>query len=113
MKYLRILALVLLAALVLFTVVPAAERPVTGIQHDLEHFGAFFLPGFLFAFAFNFKTTNLLLGAAAFTLMLECIQIPLPTRHARLEDFVVDTVAIFVGVLLAHAGKNVLPLFQS
>jgi VanZ family protein len=113
MKYLRILALVLLAALVLFTVVPAAERPVTGIQHDLEHFGAFFLPGFLFAFAFNFKTTNLLLGAAAFTLMLECIQIPLPTRHARLEDFVVDTAAIFLGVLLAHAGKNVLPRFQS
>ena len=103
----------LLAALVLFTVVPAAERPVTGIQHDLEHFGAFFLPGFLFAFAFNFKTTNLLLGAAAFTLMLECIQIPLPTRHARLEDFVVDTAAIFLGVLLAHAGKNVLPRFQS
>src|SRR5271156_3415318 len=37
------------------TIVPANERPVTGIQHDLEHFSAFGLAG-LFVRACLFPT---------------------------------------------------------
>lgn len=28
---------------VILTIVPAADRPETGLQHDVEHFGAFSL----------------------------------------------------------------------
>ena len=42
----------LATALLISTVVPAAQRPYTGMQHDLEHVGAFLLPGFLLGTAF-------------------------------------------------------------
>jgi VanZ family protein len=106
MKYLRILAITLLVGLVLVTVVPASERPVTGIQHHLEHGLAFFVAGFCFALAFEFSIAWTLSAAVAFTLALECLQIPLPSRHARLSDFVVDTIGICVGILLARYAKN-------
>lgn len=112
MKILRVLAIALIAALVVFTIVPANDRPVTGIQHDLEHFGAFLLPGFLFGISFDVKTRVLLLAAIAFTVTLECIQIPLPTRHARIEDVVVDSLALCAGILMARLGRSYLR-FQS
>lgn len=92
----------LATALLISTVVPAAQRPYTGLQHDLEHVGAFLLPGFLLGTAFRIKIPFLLLIGTAFTLALECIQIPLPTRHARLEDFAFARVAACVGVLIAR-----------
>lgn len=92
----------LATALLISTVVPAAQRPYTGMQHDLEHVGAFLLLGFLLGTAFRIKIPFLLLIGTAFTLALECIQIPLPTRHARLEDFAFARVAACVGVLIAR-----------
>jgi VanZ family protein len=90
------------AALLILTVVPAAARPYTGIQHDLEHFSAFLLLGFLLGIAFRTKIPLLLLTGTLFTLAMECIQIPLPTRHARFEDFGFDTAAVCVGILIAR-----------
>jgi VanZ family protein len=108
MKYLRILAIAILVGLVLVTVVPATERPVTSLQHDLEHALAFLVAGFCFALAFEFPIAWTLSGAVAFTLALECLQIPLPTRHARVEDFVVDTIGICLGILIARFGQNLM-----
>ena len=103
MKYLRIFAWLLVLGLVITTVVPASERPVTGIQHGYEHFLAFGFVGFVFALAYLERPfIFLMLAAPAFTLALELVQIPLPTRHARLEDFIVDAVASCVGIALAH-----------
>jgi len=113
MKYLRILAVSILVALVVMTVVPASDRPVTGIPHDLEHGLAFVAAGFCFAVAFDMSLSWLLCAAAGFALALECLQIPLPTRHARLEDFVVDALSIMLGIVLARAGKTLLPRFQT
>ena len=101
-KYRQACLIGLAAALLISTVVPAAQRPYTGMQHDLEHVGAFLLLGALLGMAFRIKIPFLLLKGTAFTLALECIQIPLPTRHARLEDFAFDTVAVCVGVLIAR-----------
>jgi VanZ family protein len=107
------MAILIAAALLILTVVPAAERPVTGLQHDVEHFAAFALFGILLAASFEIITSLLLLASVAYSLMLECLQIPLPTRHARLEDFIVDTIAICLGIVLARMGRTCLLRFRS
>ncbi|HEY0327606.1 MAG TPA: VanZ family protein [Rhodopseudomonas sp.] len=106
MKSLRILAYVCAAALVLLSIVPADVRPVTGLQHDIEHFGAFVLPGLLFGFAFEKKTPLLLIAAIWFCLALEAMQIPLSTRHARLEDALVDSLAMCIGIVAGRLAKS-------
>jgi VanZ family protein len=106
MKFLRVLALLLLALLVVLTIVPANDRPVTGLQHDLEHIGAFLLPGLLLGLSLGWRTRSLLLAAIVYTLALECMQIFLPTRHARLQDFIVDSIAICAGIVVARLGMG-------
>ncbi|WP_041801343.1 hypothetical protein [Rhodopseudomonas palustris] len=113
MRYLRILAYACAAALLLLTIVPADQRPVSGLPHDIEHFGAFMLPGLLFGFAFEKKTPLLLLGAIWFCLLLEAVQIPLSTRHARLEDALVDSLAMCIGVLAGRIAKTQFLRFQA
>jgi VanZ family protein len=101
----RGLAIAAASILILLTVVPAADRPETGIEHNLEHFGAFLLAGLLFAVGFEVRTRTMLLMSLVFAAMIECMQIPLPTRHARLGDFVVDAAGIWVGILLARLAQ--------
>lgn len=112
MKVLQAIAILMGIILLVLTVVPAAERPVTGLQHDLEHFAAFALCGMLFAGSFGAKTSLLLLMGAAYSLLLECLQVPLATRHARLEDLIVDSVAIAVGILCVRIGRSYLLRLQ-
>ena len=104
----QLLAIAALVAVVALTVVPAAERPVTGLGQDWEHFLCFAVVGALTACAFEVPLKWLLPASILFALVLELAQIPLPTRHARLEDFVVDALGIGFGVLCArllqHAG---------
>jgi VanZ family protein len=89
-SYLRAFAWLLVIGLVVVTVVPASERPVTGVQHGYEHFLAFSFVGFTFALAYSRPPILLMLAAIGFALFLELLQIPLPTKHARLEDFLTD-----------------------
>src|SRR5438477_83972 len=49
----RIPAWLLLVCFIVLTVVPAAERPSTGIQHDFEHILAFGLLGVWFALGYR------------------------------------------------------------
>jgi VanZ family protein len=100
--YFRIPAWLLAACLVVLTIVPAAERPSTGAPHNLEHIVAFGILGVLFALGYPNRLVQLLAGTAAFTLLLELSQIPLPTRHARVSDFLFDTLAIWIGVILIY-----------
>lgn len=102
MIFLRVLAVAALALLTVFSIVPASERPVTMLPHLLEHFLAFGITGALIGMAFAMETFTMLVAASCFTVGLECVQIPLPSRHARLSDIVVDTAAICIGVLLVR-----------
>jgi VanZ family protein len=113
MRILQGLAILMGAVLLIVTIVPAADRPLTGLQHDVEHFAAFALVGILFAASFEIGTTRMLLAGAGYTLMLECLQIPLPTRHARLEDFIVDAIAICCGIVLVRLSRNYMLRVQS
>ncbi|SIO34394.1 VanZ like family protein [Bradyrhizobium erythrophlei] len=101
-QFVRFCAIGFALTLVILTIVPAAERPETGLQHDVEHFGAFSLLGLLFAFGFRAEARSMLLGSIAFAAFIEGTQIPLPTRHARLEDFLVDAVGLCAGILIAR-----------
>lgn len=107
-NYLRAFAWLLVIGLVVVTVVPASERPITGVQHYYEHFLAFGFVGLFFALAYSQRPILLMLSAIVFTAGLELLQIPLPTRHARLEDFFTDALASWVGIGVAHLSARIL-----
>jgi VanZ family protein len=107
-KMLKPASWVMILGLVIVTVVPANERPVTGFQHDIEHFLAFALAGLTFGLAYAQSVRVNLLSAFVFTLALELSQIPLATRHARLRDFMVDAAAGCLGIVIAHLWRKLI-----
>ena len=88
----RVLAWIGIAAIVVLSVVPATDRPVTGAGQVIEHFAAYALVAGAFAIGYSLSLTRLLLLAFFFCGFIELMQVPLPTRHARMSDFVVDVV---------------------
>ena len=106
-KISRALAWAFAAAIVALSVVPPSLRPVTDLPHDVEHFGAFVLCGF--AFGLGYRTATLVEGAAlvAFAGAIEMVQLVVPGRHARLIDFAVDAIAIYVGLLIGRAVSKI------
>lgn len=104
----RVPAWILLIWLVVLTVVPASERPNTGIEHNLEHILAFGLLGTLFALGYPNRLAWLIAGGLTFACLIELSQIPLPTRHARLSDFLFDTFATWLGIAAIHLLRRVL-----
>jgi len=90
-------------SLVILTVIPAVERPVAGFRPSLEHFLAFGVAGLIFGLAYPQHLRVNLFSAVAFALALEVAQIPLPTRHPRLKDFIIDASAACLGIVIAFA----------
>jgi len=97
----RLVAWLILVAIVLLTIVPAELRPTTPVPHDVEHAGIFFAEGI--AFGIGYPRHDWLLSAAAilFCAAIELAQLAVPSRHARLSDFFVDTTASLGGILVA------------
>jgi VanZ family protein len=108
-KILKVASWLIIVGLVIVTIVPADERPVSGLQHDLEHFLAFGLAGLVFGLAYSGHVRALLAGALLFTLALELLQIPLATRHARVEDFIVDAAGACPGIMITYAWRKLSP----
>lgn len=107
MHYLRAFAWLLVIGLVVITVVPASERPVTGVQHDYEHFLAFGFVAFIFALAYSRRPMLLVPCAILFTAVLELVQTQLPTKRARLQDFFIDALATCVGIGFARLSVRI------
>lgn len=105
-NFLKVISWFLIGGLVLITFIPASGRPITGLQHHSEHFAAFALTGLIFGFAYAWQLRTLLLSAFVFALLLELGQIPLPTRHARLEDFIVDAAGACLAILVAQFARR-------
>jgi VanZ family protein len=105
-NFLKVISWLLIGSLVIITFMPASGRPVTGLQHHLEHFAAFALTGLIFGFAYAWQLRTLLLSAFVFTLLLELGQVPLPTRHARLEDFIVDAAGACLAILVVQFARR-------
>jgi VanZ family protein len=94
---LRLFAWLLAAAVTFATLGPAAYRPHAAIAHDGEHVLAFVMIGLAFAVAYP-RQRRLAAGLSVVLIgILELLQLFVPGRHARLEDFVVDALAALAG----------------
>ena len=95
--FIRLLAWLLAAAVTFATLGPAAYRPQAAITHDGEHLLAFVLLGLAFAAAYP-RQRRLAAGLSVVLIgVLELLQLFVPGRHARLEDFVVDAASALAG----------------
>jgi VanZ family protein len=104
----RILAWLGILAIVVLSIVPAAERPVTAVGPPLEHFAAFSLTAGMFAIAYELSFGRLVLCGLVFCGGVELLQVPLPTRHARMSDFLVDFVTSCFAFGVVVIGKKVI-----
>jgi VanZ family protein len=98
---LRIIAWLLTAAVSFATLGPARLRPQSELGQDGDHALAFVLVGLAFGLAYT--RHRLLTATIAVVLIgvLELLQLWMPGRHARLEDFVVDALAACAGIAVA------------
>lgn len=80
----RVLPWIGIITIIVLSVVPANERPVTGAGHLAEHLAAFASVAAAFAIGYHrLSLRRLLLLAFLFCGGTELVQIPLPTRHFR------------------------------
>jgi VanZ family protein len=101
MTFLRIVAWLLSAAVTFVTLGPPQYRPHSALGQAGEHALAFLLVGLAFGLAYPRR--RLLIAGIAVVLigMLELLQLWMPGRHARWEDFIVDAIAACAGIAAA------------
>jgi VanZ family protein len=105
---LRLGAWLLAAAVSFATLGPPTYRPHSSFGQDGEHALAFVLVGLAFGLAYpqhRLRTTSV---AVVMTGVLEILQLWMPGRHARMEDFAVDAVAACIGLALAAGAERAL-----
>ena len=100
---LRLFAWSLAAAVAFATLGPPGYRPHSDLGQDGEHALAFVLLGLAFGLAYTRNRWLTAVAAVGLTGVLELLQLCMPGRHARLEDFVVDALAACVGLAVAVA----------
>ena len=100
---LRLFAWLLAAAVTFATLGPAAARPHAPFGHNGEHAFAFILIGLAFGLAYVRNRISVAAIAVAMIGLLELLQLWVPGRHARLEDFVVNTLVALAGFTVAAA----------
>jgi VanZ family protein len=98
---LRLFAWLLAAAVTFATLGPPSFRPHSNLGQDGEHAFAFVLVGLAFGLAY--PRHRPLTGAISVVMIgvIELLQLWMPGRHARLEDFVVDALTACVGMAIA------------
>lgn len=105
-RLLKILAWLLLAALILVTVGPIDWRPVTPFGPNLERAFALFVVGFVFALAYPRRIVLVTIALFTFTALLEAAQGLEPGRHGRVVDAIVKLsgggIGLFLGSLLSR-----------
>jgi VanZ family protein len=89
----------LLIAIVVLSLVPAHDRPVTALPHSLEHLTIFFAAGLAFGIGYPQRHRFQFPALLVFTAVIEMAQLVVP-GDARLTDFVVDAVGIITGLSL-------------
>ncbi len=96
----RVLAWFGILAIVILSVVPAAMRPTTGTASGFEHIAAFALVAAAFAIGYRLSLGRLLVLSFFYCGGIELLQVPLPTRHARLSDFLIDVGSAWTAICL-------------
>jgi hypothetical protein len=95
---LRIFAWLLAGAVTFATLGPPRYRPHSNLGQDGEHALAFVLVGLAFGLAY--PKHRLITSATAVVAigLIELLQLWVPGRHARLEDFLVDALTASLGL---------------
>jgi VanZ family protein len=71
---------------------------VVDVPHFIEHFVIFMLLGLTFALGYSMPYLLQLIPLVLFAAAIEIAQLWAPGRHARLSDFVVDALAVGIGL---------------
>lgn len=104
LRHLIVLAAWALAAgLVVVTLGPQSVRPHVG-NAQLERFGAYWLTGLVFAFAYPRHLGRIAVGLSVGAIVLELSQLIAPGRDAGLPDAVAKVCGGWVGVATGAAG---------
>jgi VanZ family protein len=102
----RVAAWILAIAIVVLSVVPGDLRPETELPHYLEHFLIFFLTGIAFGLGYRRNLGLLASFLFLFAGLVEIAQLFQAGRHARINDFLVDTFALWVGLICVALVKK-------
>lgn len=107
---LRILAWLLLIALVIVTIGPISLRPVTPLPTQAERALGLLIVGFVFAIAYPRHLAIVAILVLGTTILLEVAQVFEPSRHGRVIDAVVKlgggTVGLALGTFLARRRRS-------
>jgi VanZ family protein len=88
------------AAVTFVSLSPPRYRPDSHLGHGFEHALAFVLVGLAFGFAYP-KHRRLATTASVIAIgIIEMLQLLIPGRHARLEDFLVNALATCAGLAI-------------
>jgi VanZ family protein len=99
----KLSAWILAAAVTFATLGPPRFRPHSSLGQDGEHALAFVLVGLAFGLAYPRRRLLTSALAVMLTGALEILQLWMPGRHARLEDFIVDAASACIGLAVAAA----------
>src|SRR5713226_3998954 len=97
-KIARATAWLLVFAAVVLTLAPRSFRPMTGVEHRLEHFLAFAFLGLVLGTGYPNRRLLLALVGIAMAGLLETFQSWVPGRHASVSDFAMNAIGLCVGV---------------
>ncbi|WP_035664907.1 VanZ family protein [Bradyrhizobium sp. Ec3.3] len=106
--FLRLGAWLLAAAVTFVTLGPQDVRPHPVIGQQGDHALAFLLVGIAFGLAYPQRRWTASVVAVALIGLLEMMQLWVPGRHARFEDFVVDALSACVGFALSAAADRMM-----
>ncbi|MGY8684682.1 VanZ family protein [Bradyrhizobium sp. UFLA05-153] len=108
---LRFVAWPLAAAVTFVTLGPQDVRPHPVIGQQGDHALAFLLVGIAFGVAYPQRRGTASVVAVALIGLLEIMQLWVPGRHARFEDFVVDALSACIGFALSAAADRMMAQF--
>jgi VanZ family protein len=108
----RIIGWLLAAAIIVLSIVPPVLRPVTDLPHIFEHFAVYFATGLAFGSGYERRLALLPIAFVAFAAAIELAQLLVPGRHARLSDFIVNSLGLCVGLISAATFRVVLTRLQ-
>jgi VanZ family protein len=101
MNILRAGAWLLTIAIIVLSLVPPSFRPITAASHTLEHLAIFLVTGLAFGLGYRSRHLSQVIGLAIFAGVIEVAQYWIPGRHARIGDFLVDSISACSGVFAA------------
>src|SRR5665213_762551 len=95
-----------ISVIIVLSVIPANDRPVTGAGQLSEHLAAFLLVGLAFFTGYRVALMRSLSLSVLFCGGVELLQVPLSTRHARVSDFVIDLFGCGVAIGLVYISEK-------